>query len=132
MPPKNIKEVMVVTHPLIETLLREIDDSKKLTGRQRSCFRSGVRKFSQSRSELGNQGLEKIYVIIRWWWEHYDSSQTNNEVNPLPYSGVMTEKGPEFDYESFPETLKRILCLFVCKHLELMESNPPPTSESES
>ena len=115
-----------MAQPLIDTLVREVDDSKKLTIRQRTSFRTGVRKIAQDSTELGQQGLEKIYVIIRGWWEYYDSSRPNDaEPEMLPYSGVMTDNGPEFDYENLPETLKRILCIFVAKHQKLMASNIP-------
>jgi len=112
-----------MAQPLIDTLIREVDDSKRLTIRQRNAFRSGVKKFSQDTSDTGKQGLEKIYVIIRGWWEFYDSSRPeNSEPETLPYGGIMTENGPEFDYEQFPETLKRILCIFATKHLKHMET----------
>lgn len=126
---------MTSAQPLIDTLLREVDPTRKLTARQRTAFRAGVRKFSQN-PDLGQQGLEKIYVIIRGWWEYYDSSKPEDSPDqPLPYSGTMTPSGPEFDYEALPETLKRILCIFIEKHKDFMESAitpEDPTAQTQS
>lgn len=121
---------------LIDTLLREVDDSRKLTIRQRTSFRAAVKNFTQENTSVSRQGIENIYVIIRGWWEYYDKGNPHDgTVTKLPYSGKFTDKGVEFDYEKFPETLKRILCLFITKHRDFMNcsiTRQDPTAENES
>jgi hypothetical protein len=96
--------------PLYNTLESRIDQkTEPIEPVKSSEFIKGIQSLDQD-------GLNKIYALIRYYDQLY-----NTERVEIPFKGKITEGELTFDLENIPNKLQIILFEFISLHLEHMK-----------
>jgi uncharacterized protein YPO0396 len=96
--------------PLYDSLIKDID-TEEFTVKEQDKFIKMIKIFD-------NDGYEKIYCLIRvFQLENSDDKSTFK----LPYGGKFIKQDITFDFNEFPDDLKKILYKFAKIHSKKMK-----------
>lgn len=90
--------------PLYDTFHRQISRIESLTLEQKRSLIDNIKK-------LDKDGREGLYTLIRY------SSKLESD-DTVYGAKFKNSKGVVFDLESFPDSLQKVISLFVNKHIE--------------
>ena len=96
--------------PLFKSLLSNTKPTK--SGKYKDLTRKEKEFFVKNVKNVGPKVHELIYAIVA----AYSPDSSNSDI---PYTGIFVESGVvEFNFNSFPPQLKRMLHDFLTMHLE--------------
>ncbi len=98
------------TFPLYDNLFREVEDND-LTKTERDDFLKLVKKIDTDGSEL-------FYAVVKCY--QLNNGSSTDFIN-TPYNSKMVKGALKFELDDIPGKLKRMLYVFLKKHLQKMK-----------
>ena len=99
-----------ITFPLYDNLIKDLD-KEEMSQKEQDKFMKLIKTFD-------THGYEIIYILIICY--QLETNETANTII-LPYSGKFINNDITFDFNEFPQNLKKILYKFVKIHTKKMK-----------
>jgi len=99
-----------ITFPLYDNLIKDLD-KEEMSQKEQDKFMKLIKTFDIS-------GYELIYILITCY-QLENNDHTNTMI--LPYSGKFVNNDITFDFNEFPQDLKKILFKFAKIHTKKMK-----------
>ena len=99
-----------ITFPLYDNLIKDLD-KEEMSQKEQDKFMKLIKTFD-------TPGYEIIYILIICY--QLETNETANTII-LPYSGKFINNDITFDFNEFPQNLKKILYKFVKIHTKKMK-----------
>lgn len=96
--------------PLYDNLLKDLENTP-----------INKNKFIKLVKEFDNNGYEIIYALIKFYQCKNKNDSNISNISNIPYGGKYNKNEVKFDYNEFPDNLKKILYKFTIMHTKIIK-----------